>query len=297
MALMPLRVNGELVPDAVLAREAEAIRQKLESVPESDRGEWGLDGAAIRTKAVEWARENVIEQTLLRQAALKDARPVDRSELEKRLKLAVDRAGGPSKLAEAGVDRGEVRADIERQLKVERFIASLTRKARAPRPKDIAHEYRSHKARYKTEEMVRASHIVKHVDRQVTSQQAKSVADEIHGLLRGGSSFAKLADERSDCPGQGGDLGYFGRGKMVKEFEDVAFGLPVGGVSEVFRTVFGYHIVKVTGRRPAGVRPFAEVRDGIARELAERRKTKLLEDFVDRLKEKASIESVDESRG
>ena len=291
--MMPLRVNGELVPDAVLAREAESVRQRLEQVPKKDRDKWGLDEDGIRARAVEWGRENVIEQTLLRQAAMADPEPVDPALLDQRLREAMGRAGGPEKLIEAGVSEEALKEDVGRQLKVERFVKQLTRRVRPPKMRAIVKEYRGNKRRFATEEMVRASHIVKHVDRDVTRQQAKAAAGEILALLESGQSFEKLADERSDCPGQGGDLGYFPRGKMVKEFEDVAFGLPVGGVSRVFRTVFGYHIVKVTARRSSCLRSFNEVCDEIAKEMTERKRTKLLEDFVDKMKAKATIESVE----
>ncbi len=293
---MPLRVNGELVSDSVLAREAESVRQRLESVAEVQRSEWGLDRDGIRARAIRWARENVIEQTLLRQAALAEPSAVDRATVDERFGMAVKRAGGAEKLAEAGVDESALREDLERQIKVERFVAKLTGRVKAPRMKELARNYRANKDRFKSEELVRASHIVKHVDRQVSAEEAKAAAREIHASLGRGESFETIADTRSDCPGQGGDLGYFPRGKMVKEFEDVAFGLPVGGISGVFRTVFGFHIVKVTDRKAAGVRPFAEVRDRIARELTEERRTKVLEQFLDSIRERATIDTVESAQ-
>ena len=77
---------------------------------------------------------------------------------------------------------------------------------------------------------------------------------------------------------------------MVQEFEDVVFELPVGTVSGVFQTVFGFHIAKVLDRQPAGVRPFSAVKDQLQAEIMDKRRTKLLEQFVDRLRESARIE-------
>ena len=89
---------------------------------------------------------------------------------------------------------------------------------------------------------VRASHIL--VD-------SKSQADELKARIDKGESFETLAKLYSKCPSgeQGGDLGYFSRGQMVKSFEDAAFSLPVGAVSEPVRTQFGWHLIKVYAKR------------------------------------------------
>lgn len=89
---------------------------------------------------------------------------------------------------------------------------------------------------------VKASHIL--VD-------TKAQADLIKSKIDNGESFETLAKKYSKCPsGQdGGDLGYFERGQMVKEFEDVAFNLPVGKVSDPVKTQFGWHLIKVYDKR------------------------------------------------
>ena len=292
MAAMPISVNGEFIKDETLAREAESVRQRLEQLSADQREEMGLDEAALRERAIEWGRENLIEQTLLRQHALKDSRPVDEDAAEKVFVEALKRHGGAKKLAEAGVDEDALRDDIRTQLKVERLVDSLTTKAKAPRPKELAQAYRRNKQRYRTEEMVRASHIVKHIEKGVTEEQAKLAAEQVCKRLEDGEAFERLADESSDCPGGGGDLGYFARGKMVSEFEDVAFGMQVGEVSGVFKTVFGFHIVKITDRRPAGVRPFAQVQEELAREILEDRRRKLVEQYLDSLRDQAVVKDM-----
>ncbi len=82
-----------------------------------------------------------------------------------------------------------------------------------------------------------------------SKEEAKSELDAIAAKVTDGGDFAELAREHSDCPSgkQGGDLGMFGRGQMVPEFETAAFGMEVGVTSEVFETDFGYHIVQRTG--------------------------------------------------
>jgi parvulin-like peptidyl-prolyl isomerase len=102
---------------------------------------------------------------------------------------------------------------------------------------------------------VRASHILlmyKGSDRSSASRSKEEAAQQIaqlKGQIDGGADFAELAKQHSDCPSKakGGDLGSFGKGQMVKAFEDTTYGMPVGSVSGVVETQFGYHIIKRTG--------------------------------------------------
>ena len=89
---------------------------------------------------------------------------------------------------------------------------------------------------------IRASHIL-----VSTLDEAKTVISE----LEDGKDFAKLAKKYSSCPSkeQGGDLGFFSKGQMVKEFEDAAFSLKKGEISDPVKTQFGYHIIKLTEKR------------------------------------------------
>lgn len=103
-------------------------------------------------------------------------------------------------------------------------------------------------------DQVRASHILlmyagsERSTASRTKDEALSGIQSIKGQLDGGADFAELAKQHSDCPSKsaGGDLGPFGRGMMVKPFEDTAFGLPVGGTSDIVETPFGYHLIKRT---------------------------------------------------
>ncbi len=290
MTAMDLRVNGEVVRASVLAREAEALRQRFARLSDEQRQKSGLEPGALDRTAVEWARENVIEQVLLRQAACKDAKPLDQAEVEKQLSGMISSYGGRDKLAEAGLDEAAVRTDIETGLRVADLVRSITSHVKPPRTKELATFYRRNKDRYRTEETVRAAHIVKHVEKGVSEAEARQSAERLHARLQAGTSFEQIADEESDCPGNGGDLGYFPRGRMVKEFEDVVFGLPVDAVSGVFQTRFGFHIAKVLDRKPKGLRQFRDVQDEIREELVQDRRTELLEDFVDQLRFEAVIE-------
>ncbi len=104
-------------------------------------------------------------------------------------------------------------------------------------------------------DQVQASHILLMYDGSQNSsatrskEEAQTEIEAIAGRVAGGEDFAELASAHSDCPSgkQGGDLGMFGRGQMVPEFETAAFGMEVGATSAVFETDFGFHIVQRTG--------------------------------------------------
>jgi peptidyl-prolyl cis-trans isomerase C len=109
------------------------------------------------------------------------------------------------------------------------------------RPKRINPSARS-RSMTATSTEVRASHLL------VDSQK---LADECRNEILAGSSFDSVAQKVSKCPSgsRGGDLGYFGRGQMVPQFEKVAFELPVGEISQPVQTQFGWHLITVTDRR------------------------------------------------
>lgn len=130
--------------------------------------------------------------------------------------------------------------------------------------------YEQNQARYGTGEQRRASHIL------ITAEGgdkagARKKADQLVAQVKAKpGDFEKLARENSKDPGsaaQGGDLGFFGKGMMVKPFEDAVFGMKAGDISDVVESDFGFHIIKVTEVKPAAVKPFDEVRGEIERDL------------------------------
>jgi parvulin-like peptidyl-prolyl isomerase len=165
---------------------------------------------------------------------------------------------------------------------------------RVPRPnkQEVAAYYRKFPQFFQAPETVRAAHIVKNVDENTTEEQAEAAILKVEEELKAGADFAALADRCSDCPGQGGDLGFFARGEMVEEFEQAAFALKPGERSGVFRSVFGFHIAKVLEKRPAGLRPLSEVRERIEHGLWQDRKERAGHALLQELRAKAEIRKV-----
>jgi peptidyl-prolyl cis-trans isomerase D len=143
---------------------------------------------------------------------------------------------------------------------------------------ELRQTYESLRAsRYTHGEQRRASHILFRLDPAASpdeEDEKEAAANDLLAALRSGSDFAEMARQHSEDSGSapsGGDLGYFERGSMVPEFEEAAFSSPVGEISDVVKTGFGFHIIKTTDNRPAGSRTFEEVREEIRRDLAVQR--------------------------
>ena len=141
---------------------------------------------------------------------------------------------------------------------------------------DLRKFYQAHLAEFRQEEQVRSRHILISNNPAQTpggEAAAKARIDSLETLIRGGADFEAIARDFSQDPsnaGQGGDLGFFERGRMVKEFSDTAFTVPIGRVSRPVSTQFGWHLIRTDERRPAGVRPFAEVRSSSSSSSARR---------------------------
>jgi peptidyl-prolyl cis-trans isomerase C len=160
---------------------------------------------------------------------------------------------------------------------------------------DVEQYYQRNMRIYDKPEEVKASHILIKVDKNATDEQKAEARAKLEKILEEartpGADFAALAKENSDCPSsaRGGDLGFFPRGKMVKEFSDVAFNMDVGDISDIIETQFGYHIITVTDKRPAKKIPYEEAKYKILHLLKERAIEKAKTELSTELKEKADI--------
>ena len=164
-------------------------------------------------------------------------------------------------------------------------------------PEEVQARYERDKdSKYTKEPEVRASHILIATEGATTDEakaEKRAEAERVLALCKApGADFAALAKEHSTGPSgpNGGDLGFFPRnGAMVEPFAAAAFELPVGGVSGIVETQFGFHIIKVTDRREGGVEPLEEVRAVLADELFFEKIEGLRERHIAKLKESATI--------
>ncbi|NLB69051.1 MAG: hypothetical protein GX804_05140 [Lentisphaerae bacterium] len=148
----------------------------------------------------------------------------------------------------------------------------------------------------KSPETVSAAHILVMVDEDTPEDIAKIKIDDIYQQLEEGADFAELAEELSDCPsGQraGGSLGMFGRGQMVKEFEDAAFSQEIGIIGKPFKSSFGYHIVRVDAKNEAGEVKFEDVKDNLKMGMLRERDNQIRSKFIMEVRENSQIENLE----
>lgn len=148
---------------------------------------------------------------------------------------------------------------------------------------EIANYYERNKGIYKTQEMVRASHIL------VDSEEK---ANEILEDITDGLKFEDAASQFSSCPSKtaGGDLGMFGRGQMVPEFENAAFSMQKGEISNPVKTQFGYHIIKVVERVDERDSSLEEVKEEVRKKCIAEKQDRAYRDKKAELKQKYNVE-------
>lgn len=118
-----------------------------------------------------------------------------------------------------------------------------------------------------------------------------SKAEALYEKIQNGEDFATLAKENSTCPSStnGGDLGYFGRGQMVKEFEDMAFSLEVGDVSKPVKTQFGYHLILLNDKKADKPKSFEDVKDELKKSLFAKKQQEAYVAKINNLRDKYGI--------
>jgi parvulin-like peptidyl-prolyl isomerase len=152
--------------------------------------------------------------------------------------------------------------------------------------------YQEHAKEFTLPERVHAAHIVKHVTPCKPPEVCEEALRKAKAELAAGADFTVLAVKYSDCPENGGDLGWFPRGRMVEEFDNTVFKMRPGEVSGIFATRFGFHIVKVIEKKPAGPAGLEEVDGYIRSRLAADDRNAAVEKFLDGLRAAAKVEEV-----
>lgn len=173
-------------------------------------------------------------------------------------------------------------ADLKKRLIVEAYLKKKVEEKANITDDDVKKFYEQNKDKFKHGEQIRASHILVKDDAKLA---------EVQAALKKGEAFEQVAKKYSTdgAAAKGGDLGWFGKGSMLPEFEKAAFALKEGEISSPVKTKFGTHVIKLTGRRAAGSLPLEEVRDQIRQALLPQKQKEVFDRVKDELKKSAKF--------
>jgi peptidyl-prolyl cis-trans isomerase C len=197
--------------------------------------------------------------------------------------------------AQTGQSFEQIKEQIRKGLTYQKIVNSQWKGKVDVTEADAKQYFQENPQEFETEEQVQASHILikpeTGEDPNKAQEQAGAKAEDLLKQIKEGADFAELAKEHSDCPSaaKGGDLGYFGEGRMVPAFEKAAFALEVGQVSDLVKTRFGYHIIKLTDRKEAGTTSFEQAKEDLIQKLSREKRIELANNYIESLKEAANI--------
>ena len=256
------------------------------------------------TEAEAAMRKDVIEQFITRTVFVKEAErrkvQVPEQEVEKALaQLKSDLPKGMTfeqAMEAEGTTLEKVKSEMRTRLGIRKMIleGKETQPVK-PTEKEVGDFYKKNPEQFKMSERVRARHILIALspgDDEKAKAAKAAKAKDLRAQLAAGADFAELAKKFSDCPSKetGGDLGEFSRGQMIKPFEDAAFSQKKDEIGPVVETTFGYHIIQVLGRQPAGTVPLnRELKEKISGHLASLSQRKAVEQLAKDLRAKAKI--------
>ena len=286
-------VNGTTITEGQIGEELEKrVAAQLQRMPE---------GMEIPEPHKQMLRKSVVDmmvemELLSQKLAEKDITVTDEQVADLIQTIADQRNQTVEELETHIAQQGLTLADLKKQvgfkLQVDTLLETEMPDATVTEA-DAKAFYDANPQHFDQPEQVKASHVLSG-KRGITEAEYPAELEKIQAAqarLNAGETFADVARDVSTCPSsaQGGDLGFFGKGQMDPAFEKAAFTLEVGETSEIVKTSFGYHIIKVTDKRAAGHEPFEEVKDQITQYLTQQKQQAFWGDYNETLKENATI--------
>lgn len=284
-------VNGDEITTADFDREMARVQRQLLRM---GKPQDALNLSEIKKEVL----ESLINKQLLFQESSKKDITISKAELDEQIRKIKERFPDENTFAELlkkeGLSLDDLRSQIKRDLILQQFIEAQFVKNITVSDKEAKDFYEGNLNRFKNPEQIQASHILIKVDpgaKEADKAKARAKLEEIRKKLNKGGDFATLAGESSECPSKarGGDLGYFGRGQMVKPFEDAAFSLKKGEISDIVETGFGYHLIKVTDKKPETIIAYNEVKEKLIQYLEQQKLRNAIGEYINKVKETAKI--------
>ncbi len=285
-------VNGSVITRLDLDRRMADAQRRLSSTGQPlSRSQL----AEIKKQAL----ENLIDRELLYQESQRQGIQVDEAVINKQIEALKNRFPSEAELKKSLARMKLSETAIRLQFTQERAIQQLIDKEFGQKvgvgDKEVKAYYDQYPSFFKKPEQVQARHILIKVDPQADpaeKAEARKKLEKVQQKLRKGEDFAELAQAFSQCPSSadGGNLGSFERGQMVKPFEEAAFALKPGEVSDIVETRFGYHLIEVIDKQPETTIPYKDVKDRLGQYVRQEKIQKEVRLYAEKLKEKASVE-------
>ncbi len=283
------RVNGENISRSDFERAVKILEARAGQPVPAER----------RDEILRSVLDQLVTYHVLAQEAHK--RHLEATDAEVQQRMAQVRQQFPNEqafataLKQRGMDPKLFEQDTRNDITVGKLMESEAATATLVGEQDAKEFYDKNPDRFKQPESVRASHIFKRIPPGTDAAGKAKIRASLEPVLKqvkAGGDFAELAKKNSEdgSAKEGGDLNYFGPGQMVPEFEKVAFAMKPGDISDIVESQFGFHIIKVTDKRPARTIPFAEVKGQIADFLKQQRQQEKANALVEQLKAKSKIE-------
>jgi len=257
-------------------------------------------GATVPEKLYYTAVNRLVEQALILDEAKKLGIVVSDTEVTDNVNQLVTMAGGDAKLDSLLKAQGASRADVEKDMRnnlvLKGYLDHVKKEMPAVSDTAVQAFYNGHPEMFGPKPEVHARHILIRAtpqDSDMAKAEARQKAQEALDRAKKGEAFEKIAQQVSQDPGsasQGGDLGWFGQGQMVPAFDQVAFSLKPGQLSDVIQTEYGYHVIKVEGTRMGTGQPYNDqLKEQIRQYLAQQGTQEYFRKQLDSLKAKAKV--------
>lgn len=229
-----------------------------------------------------------IAEELVKQEAARLGIVVTDAEVQAGIAGMLSQSGTPENVfyeraAELGISKDEVDELFRTRLLTEKLFRQEVSDNIQVTPEEVKDYYDNNKDQFRQSAQVEASHIL---------VETEAEALDLIAQLRAGADFAELARTHSTGPSgpNGGQLGWFGRGQMVKPFEDAAFALSKGEVSEPVNTQFGWHVIKVSGKQSASTITFDKAEESIKQLLRQQKADSELPMYLENLRAQADVQ-------
>ncbi|NLY67533.1 MAG: foldase [Tissierellia bacterium] len=233
----------------------------------------------------EQALNVLIIEKIVRLEAEKENIEVTKDDIQAEMDKMIEEFGGEEAFNNALTFYGVTRADMEYDIEMNLYLERLLEPVIEITEDEMKNYFEENKDSFAQKEEVKARHIL--VEDEETAREVKEKIDK-------GGDFEELAKEYSTDTGtkdKGGDLGYFGKGKMVKEFEDAAFSLDIGEVSEPVKSEYGFHIIKVEDRKEAKEANYEESKEEIREKIFEQKYPEAYNNWIQKKLEEYDIET------